>query len=204
MINNEQLIDREERKIALELLECTTFFDYLQTELWKSLRERRLAGSTQCLVCNKLASHLYFANYRIETFRGDSKGTLLTMCNRCRGQVEVRGGCKLWPCDSNILLLAALMNDPAKHAVVDKLTRTFEAVDQQRRRESCQPKSTKKKADSRLTRHREKLSRHEQHAKDKAERELKQKQRDEIQSMLRLTPAQRALVQAMPKQPFVK
>lgn len=66
-----------------------TYRDYLQSELWRSIRRRVLGrDACHCGVCMRQGFYVHHLRYDIETLTGESLDKMVTICKRCHEQIE--------------------------------------------------------------------------------------------------------------------
>jgi hypothetical protein len=79
----------KERNILLSSLGFGSYGEYLQSELWDSIR--KVAMKDKCHCCSGHAQHLHHRIYTIETLTKPSS-QLISLCEACHVKVEFRGG----------------------------------------------------------------------------------------------------------------
>lgn len=80
--------DREVRLLGFD-----GYLQYLQSELWKTIRARVLARDKGvCLLCGEPATEVHHVRYTRETLRGDDDTRLASLCRSCHYTVEYTAG----------------------------------------------------------------------------------------------------------------
>jgi hypothetical protein len=88
-----------------------TYRDYLQSDLWKSIRDKVLAKYRhRCIKCGGQASQVHHRSYHIDVLMGHDIRSLVPMCRNCHEGIEFgRDGSKLNIGDANRELKAQLL-----------------------------------------------------------------------------------------------
>lgn len=88
MKNTFSIYHRRNARIRRDGL-ANSYKDYLQTDLWKSIRERvLLRDGGRCSTCGGLATQAHHTNYTSSTLRGKSITGIFAICRRCHEWIE--------------------------------------------------------------------------------------------------------------------
>lgn len=77
-----------ERSHNLKMLGYTNYADYLQSELWASIRGTVLCGDPACVGCGRPATQVHHENYDIPVLLGEYLQALHPICGRCHRSIE--------------------------------------------------------------------------------------------------------------------
>lgn len=78
-----------ERDAALRTLGFESYTQYLESDLWKSIRRRVIERDKgRCRLCNGQAVQVHHRSYRIETLRGQDLQPLAAICCGCHMHIE--------------------------------------------------------------------------------------------------------------------
>lgn len=80
---------REKRERNLKILGFVSYQAYLRSELWKSIRQQKLASVGKCEIClvNKTQC-VHHLDYSMNTLKGLKLHRLVCLCNECHKRVE--------------------------------------------------------------------------------------------------------------------
>lgn len=96
-----------ERNEKLPYMGYATYREYLASDEWKSIRERRLARRPRCLVCESAAVVVHHMSYDERTMLGLDGTYLVCLCHRCHERIEIDGvGGKRTLREANLELLS--------------------------------------------------------------------------------------------------
>ncbi len=88
-----------------------TYQEYLRSDLWLSLRNRRLSKNPICEVCCKCeATQVHHFAYSWKILAGYTIAPLVSICKCCHTKIEFSGGLKLSLEDSQDKLLSILVS----------------------------------------------------------------------------------------------
>jgi len=81
---------------ALRVLEFATYFDYLNSTLWRRIRNRVFKrDSHSCRKCGiAKADSVHHTDYSLSTLRGESIDELYSVCEPCHEELEFDGDIK--------------------------------------------------------------------------------------------------------------
>lgn len=84
------------RNAILKSIGFDSYADYLNSDLWISLRERvyREKGRV-CFLCGRSATQVHHVGYGRKTLLGKKTGALKPVCGGCHHAIEFKGGEKL-------------------------------------------------------------------------------------------------------------
>lgn len=86
-----------DRRVLLRLLGFATYQDYLNSDLWKEIRERVFAlKGRECFLCSKLATQAHHNRYNLNTLRGKRLKHIFPVCGQCHHSIEFKGGEKVF------------------------------------------------------------------------------------------------------------
>lgn len=72
----------------LRTLGFSCYSEYLESDLWKSIRDRQLASYPDCLRCHEPANQVHHSRYTIENLSGASTKHLWSVCGPCHRLAE--------------------------------------------------------------------------------------------------------------------
>lgn len=78
-----------ERNRSLETLGFRSYEAYLESGLWKRIRDRKLSSAPACGRCGKKARQLHHGSYDLATMSGESLDALIPACDKCHRHVEL-------------------------------------------------------------------------------------------------------------------
>lgn len=67
---------------------------YLQSDDWKTIREKKLRAHPDCRACGKPADQVHHIDYSPEVLLGLFPGLLVSLCDGCHGDIEFAPGRK--------------------------------------------------------------------------------------------------------------
>ena len=83
------------RNETLLLLGFKDYPAYLRSQLWKGIRERKLAADPNCFACFRPANQVHHSSYDHAVLIGESDKYLVSVCPGCHMKAEVtRSGYK--------------------------------------------------------------------------------------------------------------
>jgi hypothetical protein len=84
------------RAIVLKELGFSTYREYLQSDLWKSIRKRvcKIKGDA-CFLCGNKATELHHNSYRYKDLVGKRLRYINPICHSCHGKIEFDDGEKV-------------------------------------------------------------------------------------------------------------
>jgi hypothetical protein len=77
-----------ERQGYLRDLGFGAYLDYLESDLWRSIRERVFAESRECFACGRYATQVHHERYTPENLSGRSLAGLWRVCGSCHHLAE--------------------------------------------------------------------------------------------------------------------
>lgn len=88
--HEDQLRDAySERRESLRALGFTTYKDYLNSDLWASIRSSVLAKNKHCIGgCGRRATQVHHGRYAISDLDGRSSTNLYPVCDKCHRRCE--------------------------------------------------------------------------------------------------------------------
>lgn len=91
------------RDRRLRLLGFASYQQYLQSDLWKSIRGRVLAKQPECRICRlRKATEIHHRSYKTEYLTGEKTSQLIPICRSCHESIEFSvDGNKLPLCSAN-------------------------------------------------------------------------------------------------------
>lgn len=91
------------RDMLIKSLGFSGYRDYMKSELWASIRSKKIKSNPKCQVCDSAASCVHHARYTRKNLDGRSDDLLVSLCHSCHHRVE--------------------FNDDEKEGVYDAFTR---------------------------------------------------------------------------------
>lgn len=79
------------RSVVLSQLGYTSYPEYLASEDWKKIRQKKLSRFPECLLCKRLASQVHHMDYDDRTLLGLEPKLLVTLCDACHENIEFDG-----------------------------------------------------------------------------------------------------------------
>lgn len=67
----------------LRLLGFSDYQEYLRSDFWRVIRNTKLRMHSSCWVCKKRATLVHHRSYDLSTLKGDSFGSLVSLCRGC-------------------------------------------------------------------------------------------------------------------------
>lgn len=83
------------RDANLSLLGFRSYSEYLESDLWKTIRDFQLAEFPKCRLCRRDACVVHHLRYDMHTLAGRGKLMLVSMCHWCHEWCEFEDGVKL-------------------------------------------------------------------------------------------------------------
>ncbi len=81
-----------ERSCSLRSLGFKTYSEYLDSELWQSIRKRVFRDKgRKCFKCKKPASQIHHPSYAVDVMKGDNIEPLKPVCNKCHAAISKKG-----------------------------------------------------------------------------------------------------------------
>jgi len=81
----------EDRKEFLSALGYTSYPEYLASDDWKKIRERKLYKHPTCLICPNDATHVHHMSYVVAVLLGLKNELLVSLCETCHSRIEFDG-----------------------------------------------------------------------------------------------------------------
>lgn len=76
------------RNQLLESIGYDTYAEYLASELWSTIRTRRLEQTPNCEVCGVDAQCVHHLRYTIDVMMGHNLKPLVPLCHNCHEEIE--------------------------------------------------------------------------------------------------------------------
>lgn len=194
-----------ERKQSLVSLGYRDPKKYFKSPLWQGIKRTKLSFHPSCVVCGFKSAAVHLLDYRVETLQGNRMESLVPLCKVCWPQFAYGSDERpLRISQGNVLLINTLLSNPATHHAAVEIESVLRQNKSHRDRLKQQGATRRhKKPNQSMTRSQKRAKKKQENANAvDARLKLKEKQ-SEIQAMLQLTPAQRAIVQALPKLPYL-
>ena len=87
------LDQRKTRGDMLKELGFDSYAEYLDSDLWRSIRERVFyEKGRRCTCCSKMASQVHHAEYTDENLAGDNLDELFPVCGECHRKTHFKRG----------------------------------------------------------------------------------------------------------------
>lgn len=84
-------IDYRARNASLASLGYPSYRHYLDSDLWKDIRERvRARDKGRCALCGKPGYQVHHLAYDMETLKGECLDRLATICAPCHRKIELK------------------------------------------------------------------------------------------------------------------
>lgn len=85
------MIDRFKRDRRLKNIGFATYQAYLNSDLWKEIRDRVFAEKgSACLCCGKVAVQIHHTRYKMEDLLGTNLRHLQPVCGSCHREIEFK------------------------------------------------------------------------------------------------------------------
>lgn len=194
-----------ERKQSLMVLGYRDPKKYFKSPLWHGIKRTKLSFQPACVVCGFKSSAVHLLDYRVETLQGNRMESLVSLCKVCWPQFAYGADERpLRISQGNVLLINTLLSNPATQQAAIEIESVLQQNKVHRDRLKQQGGTRRHKTPNQsMTRSQKRAKKKQENAKAvDARSKLKEKQA-EIQSMLQLSPAQRAIMQALPKLPYL-
>lgn len=81
----------EDRGQRISDLGYAAYQEYLKSDDWKVIRNRKLAKCPDCILCEGKATQVHHLDYSYETILGLLDYRLVQMCGECHGKIEFAG-----------------------------------------------------------------------------------------------------------------
>ncbi len=78
----------KQRDEVLFRLGFASYRDYLKSELWKLIREAKLAVDPKCEICNSVAGQVHHIAYNRQVLQGKNRRKLVSVCEECHCKIE--------------------------------------------------------------------------------------------------------------------
>ncbi len=85
----------QQRDDRLLVMGYSEYKNYLASDAWREIRERRLAKCPQCTLCDAPATQVHHLDYTYETLFGRQDFRLAQLCRACHRTIEFDGERKL-------------------------------------------------------------------------------------------------------------
>jgi hypothetical protein len=99
------LIAYNSRNALLRGMGYQTYTHYLRSQLWKSIRGKKLARDKTCYACGRTARQVHHSEYSFANLSGQSERGLYSVCKGCHRRAEfTRTGRKRTPVQATDML----------------------------------------------------------------------------------------------------
>jgi hypothetical protein len=85
---NPNLIDYHNRNQELRMVGWEDYKKYLESDIWKRIREREFKCARVCEICRGSATQLHHWSYEIEVMMGSIPEHLIPLCRNCHERIE--------------------------------------------------------------------------------------------------------------------
>lgn len=94
-----------ERNRRLKDYGFDSYQDYLQSEIWKAIREDALNRNKHCILCATRATQVHHICYHPQVLFGNAPSLLVSLCGSCHHSIEFDGEMKrnLYSCTHELL-----------------------------------------------------------------------------------------------------
>ena len=131
----------EKRRLALKDIGYEAYCDYLQSDTWKLIRDRRLKAIPYCVLCAQKANQVHHFCYLEPVLLGCADAMLLPMCEECHERVEFDLDAKRTLYSAQRFLVREF-NNTGRSAVADDLMHEFRRLKRQVKRRNRQAKTS--------------------------------------------------------------
>jgi len=79
----------KKRDLELEYMGFENYKEYLESDLWKSIKSKKICEQNKCLLCSckeNLVIHHY--DYSRDTLEGRALNNLIVLCHKCHASIE--------------------------------------------------------------------------------------------------------------------
>ena len=92
----------EQRDRDLLLMGFASYPEYLESDLWKSIRKRTiLKAKRRCSGCAGPATQVHHRDYSASTLKGETENSLVAICRDCHSHIEFKEECKCTLAEAN-------------------------------------------------------------------------------------------------------
>lgn len=98
-----------DRNARLAELGYSGYREYLKSDDWKRIRDKRLAAHPACLICESNATQVHHLDYSFPTLLGLIKSRLVPLCGKCHEGIEFADGKKSTLEQANAALMGMAM-----------------------------------------------------------------------------------------------
>lgn len=98
----------EFRNRVLDCMGYRQYSDYLNSEMWATIRSAKLVSVPDCELCGKKANEVHHFTYHYAVMTGQNDTLLVSLCSGCHRKIECHKGYKLLACDVRQYLCALL------------------------------------------------------------------------------------------------
>ena len=82
------------RNEVLKKIGFMSYAEYLESQLWKVIREAKLAVDPGCEICGVPAQAIHHISYKYSALVGKNRRALVSICNDCHNKIEFTEGGK--------------------------------------------------------------------------------------------------------------
>ncbi len=82
------------RNLYLSDLGYSSYKEYLKSDDWKKIRDRKLKKWPECILCGKKAEVVHHVKYDPAALLGLRAHVLASLCHRCHESIEIQDGAK--------------------------------------------------------------------------------------------------------------
>lgn len=123
----------QKRRVALDSLGYETYSEYLQSDMWKAIRDAVLLERPYCAVCARKATEVHHFCYLDAVLVGLANDMLFPMCHECHHRVEFEGDAKRHLIDAQYFLVHEF-NNTGRRVVSDRLMHRYRLLKRQDKR----------------------------------------------------------------------
>jgi hypothetical protein len=99
-------VEYEQRNMVLSRMGFNTYADYLNSSLWRAIRNRALKQAKgKCALCGEDASEVHHTSYSEDVMRGKDQSGVTCLCHTCHDLAEFDGERKTNQGEANNRLL---------------------------------------------------------------------------------------------------
>lgn len=102
----------EARKVQLIKLGYKNYAEYLESELWQSIKKSLLRRHKLCVICGNSSVVLHHLSYDADTLLGVTSHCLVSLCNPCHAKIEFDNGKKRTIKQANKVLFTEAAKSP--------------------------------------------------------------------------------------------
>jgi len=124
------------RESNLATIGFISYKDYLESDLWKEIREKVFAKHSRCFGCGKPANQVHHRDYSVETLSGNRLFRLRAICTNCHEHCEIdENGHKIKDMKVVENRLNRLHNEAIKAGIIPRSKRGKKAIAKERKPE---------------------------------------------------------------------